>query len=610
VLCVTNLSRFAQPVDLDLSNLEGMIPVEMLGYVEFPPIGRQPYRLTLGPYGFFWLELHGDPEPVEVRPDELKESALTVTNEWESVLDGSGAHRMETILLPDYLPKQRWFGGKSRRVGVTRILDWAALQPSKAALALVEVQYEGGGTEMYLVLLGMMFGQTADELRRAVPNAVISPIASREGSGILHDGVYDDGACAALLLLIENSGEVAMRRGTIRGQPSAAFQELRGTAPLPVRRSSAEQSNTSVLYDDRLILKLFRRQQPGPNPDVEVGRYLTEKAHFEGIPPFAGSIEYAPAEGEPSTLAMLQGLVPNEGDAWKWTLEEVERYYEESAPLPFPDAAETELQDLGELSKNPPSQLARDHIGIYLDSAATLGRRTAELHLALAQPTDDPAFAPEPLTSSDLQNLRADLRKQAASVFEVLKESMSQLPDDAIDVAALVLSRRRPILDHFRLLATESLNAERTRIHGDYHLGQILRAKTNFVILDFEGEPARPIAERRSKQSPLKDVAGMLRSFSYAAYATLINYTARRPEDLTRLEPWARLWERSIAAEFLRAYRERAQGAKFLPSDDNDFRKLLDAHLLDKALYELLYELNNRPAWVRIPLLGILSLPL
>jgi maltose alpha-D-glucosyltransferase/alpha-amylase len=379
---------------------------------------------------------------------------------------------------------------------------------------------------------------------------------------------------------------------------------------LPVRRSSAEQSNTSVLYDDRLILKLFRRQQPGPNPDVEVGRYLTEKAHFQGTPPFAGSIEYVPAEGETSTLVMLQGLVANEGDAWKWTLEEVERYYEESAPLPFPEAAAAELQNPFELSQNPPSQLARNHIGIYLDSAATLGRRTAELHLALAQPTDDPAFAPEPLTSSDLQNLRADLRRQAASVFEVLKGSMSQLPDDVIDIAALVLSRRRPILDHFRLLATDSLNAERTRIHGDYHLGQILRSKTDFVILDFEGEPARPMAERRAKQSPLKDVAGMLRSFSYAAYATLINYTARRPEDLGRLEPWARLWERSIAAEFLRAYREKALGAKFLPSDDNDFRKLLDAHLLDKALYELLYELNNRPAWVRIPLLGILSLPL
>jgi maltose alpha-D-glucosyltransferase / alpha-amylase len=610
VLCVANLSRFAQPVDLDLSKLDGMTPVEMLGYVEFPAIGKQPYRLTLSPYGFLWLELHGEPEPAEIGSDDMKQSPLTVTDEWESVLEGSGAHRLETILLPEFLPKQRWFGSKSRHVGVTRIIDWTVLQPSKCALALVEVQYDGGGAETYLLLLGMMFGESADELRKATPNAVISPVISREGSGILHDGIYDDDACAALLWLIENSHETQMKRGTMRGLPGAAFQEIRGTDPLPVRRSSAEQSNTSVLYDDRLILKLFRRQQPGPNPDVEVGRYLTEKAHFQGTPPLAGSIEYAPAEGEPSTLVMLQGLVANEGDAWKWTLEEVERYYEECAPIPFPEAAAAELQNPAELSQNPPSQLARDHIGIYLESAATLGRRTAELHLALAQPTGDPAFAPEPLTSSDLQNLRADLRKQAASVFEVLKGSMSQLPDDVIDIAALVLSRRRPILDHFRLLATDSLNAERTRIHGDYHLGQILRSKTDFVILDFEGEPARPIAERRAKQSPLKDVAGMLRSFSYAAYATLINYTARRPEDVARLEPWARLWERSIAGEFLRAYREKALAATFLPSDDNDFRKLLDAHLLDKALYELLYELNNRPAWVRIPLLGILSLPL
>jgi maltose alpha-D-glucosyltransferase / alpha-amylase len=260
------------------------------------------------------------------------------------------------------------------------------------------------------------------------------------------------------------------------------------------------------------------------------------------------------------------------------------------------------------LLKEHVSQFVRDHVGIYLDSAATLGSRTAELHMALAQPTDDPAFAPEPLTAQDLETLLADLYQRAASVVNLLKEHVSQLPDDVVDIAAGVLSKRRRILGRFSGLRWDDLQTQRIRIHGDYHLGQILKVKTDFVILDFEGEPARPLAYRRMKQSPLKDVAGMLRSFSYAAYVSLINFTTRHPEDVARLEPWAQLWEHSVSAEFLRAYRVTAQGGAFLPADNVNFRKLLDVFLLDKALYEVLYELNSRPAWVRIPLLGILSL--
>jgi maltose alpha-D-glucosyltransferase/alpha-amylase len=230
------------------------------------------------------------------------------------------------------------------------------------------------------------------------------------------------------------------------------------------------------------------------------------------------------------------------------------------------------------------------------------------LHLALALPTDDPPFAPEPMTAQDLETLLVDLRQRASTVFDLLKERVSSLPDEVVEIAATVLGKRRRILDHFNGLRWDNLRTQRIRVHGDYHLGQVLKVKTDFVILDFEGEPARPLAHRRAKQCPLKDVAGMLRSFSYAAYASLLNYTARHSEDVARLEPWALLWEHSAAAEFLRAYRDTAQGAQFLPLVSSDFRKLLDVFLLDKALYEVLYEMNSRPAWVRIPLMGILSL--
>jgi len=395
--------------------------------------------------------------------------------------------------------------------------------------------------------------------------------------------------------------------------PGLALPALRGTPDMPLApsRSSAEHSNTSIFYGDRLILKLYRRQQPGPNPESELNRYLTETANFDGVPPFAGTIEYEHAGGDSSTLAVLQGLVANEGDGWTLTLEELERYYENCARVPLPEDLETnDGADLVSLSAQPPSPMAHDHVGIALDSMARLGKRTAALHQALAAPSAASAFSPEPLTSDDLNSLLADLREKAAKVFDILRDSVARLPDEMLDLAGLVLGRRKQLLEGFRYAGGHSLRVERTRIHGDYHLGQVLQVRTDYVIVDFEGEPGRTLDERRAKHSPLKDVAAMLRSLSYAAYASLINYAARRPEDFEKLEPWARLWERSAAAEFLRAYRETAAGAAFLPTDEGDLRGLLEVYWLDKVLYELSYELNNRPAWARIPLMGILTLPI
>jgi maltose alpha-D-glucosyltransferase / alpha-amylase len=617
VLCVANLSRFAQPVDLDLSELEGVVPVEMLGYVDFPPIGKQPYRLTLGPYGFFWLELHGESKPVETAAS-LPDSSPLVADTWERLLEGAGRYRLESVLLPEFVSKQRWFGGKARRVRAARMVDWAPLPDSTSVFALVEVQYEKGESDTYFLPLGLAFGKDAEQVHGSFPNSIVASVTSARGTGFLYDATSDDQACAALLSFIEHAKESPSRngKGTIRGLPGAAPETLRGPAEtlLAVRRTSAEQSNTSVLYDARLIMKLFRRQQRGPNPDCEIGRFLTEKAHFDGTAPFAGSIEYAPADGEAETLAMLQGLVANQGDGWTLTLEELSRYYENCARTTWPESQNTSSPALGsdlvDLSEQEPSRLARDHVGIALDSAAALGKRTAQLHLALASDVEDPAFAPEAVTAGDLKSLLDGLRKDAVGVLDLLKDSVAALPDEFIDLAGLALSRRSRILNSFRLTSEEGDMGQRIRIHGDYHLGQVLQVKTDYVILDFEGEPARPIAERRSKFSPVKDVAGMLRSLGYAAYSGLIAHTARRTEDWESLEPWARLWEQSMAAEFLRAYRNTALNAPFLPSSKDGFRKLLAVFLLDKALYELSYELNNRPAWVRIPLMGILSLPL
>jgi len=611
VLCVANLSRFAQPVDLDLSALDCMTPVEMLGYTEFPPITRQPYRLTLAPYEYLWLELHPSTEPASSADAEEPDGPLRIWDGWPSVLDGAGVRRLEQA-LPAFLPKQRWFGAKTRQIESVSVVDWADLEPAKSALVLLEVRYASGDPERYFVPLSLTFGDAASALRQIFPNAVVLPVLSPEGiSGVVHDAVFDDAASSKILSVIEESRELVTKHGVIRGVPAPAFDSARGdrAEPLPPRRSTAEQSNTSILYGSKLILKLFRRLQSGPNMDCEIGEYLTNVVHFTGVPPFAGSIEYSSHDGEPSTLAMLQGLVQNAGDAWRWTDEELQRYYETCASRAFPEElAQQRASSGGASAEQEISQAARDLVGIYLESAAGLGRATANMHLALAAPTTDPRFAPEPLTYQDIRHLLEDLRGKMAKVFEILRDGIAKLPDEFVDRAAFIMSRRRRMLDRFQDLEKEDIVAQRTRIHGDYHLGQVLRVRTDFVILDFEGEPARPLVERRAKQSPLKDVAGMLRSFSYAAYSALLNYTARHPEDFDKLEPWAWLWQRATTSEFLRAYIETAGDAPFLPRGGESFQKLLDAYILDKALYELLYELDNRPTWVGIPLIGISAL--
>ena len=593
VLCVANLSRFAQPVELDLSAYEGMLPVEMLGYVEFPVIRREPYRLTLGPYGFMWFEFHGDPQAMAARASQTLEHdmPLDLSRGWEGLFEGFQRERLETSLLPRFLPAQRWFGSKTRRIVQVRVEDWGPLGDSGAVMTVVKAIYEGGDSEEYALPLATRFGEAADALLADAPAAVVSGVTTGERIGVLYDALRDDPACMTLLGSIESSSGVPTQRGSVRGVPGTVLQAIRGSAQdqLAPRRTTGEQSNTSVIYGDRLILKLFRRLQPGTNPDCEVDRFLTERAGFDHVPPFAGELEYD-RDGTSTTLALLQGLVASDGDGWTAALDELHRYFEAWVPKPFPTHA-----------PDP-----REFVGIYLDVAATLGRRTAQLHLALATGSDDTAFSPEDLTPEHMARLASEFHDRALRTFDHLKDNLPRLPDEAVEEAGLVLRRRRDILSALQQLPP-GMGGRRIRVHGDYHLGQVLRVKNDYVILDFEGEPTKPLADRRTKHSPLKDVAGMLRSFSYAAYAALLNYAARRPEAVDQLEPWARLWEQSTCAEFLRAYRETIAPGNLLPESPTEADSLLRAYLVDKALYELRYELDNRPNWVRIPLWGLSS---
>jgi len=401
--------------------------------------------------------------------------------------------------------------------------------------------------------------------------------------------------------------------GVLVARASTALREMKLPRGLESRVGSAEQSNTSIIYGDKLILKLFRRLQVGENPDVEIGRFLTEVANFKRIAPFLGEMSITSSTGEKTTVAMLQGLVANDGDGWAWFLHELSGFYGSLAhqrpgtEIPVPTFAE---------AKRAPEEF-RKVSGPALDAAELLGRRTAEMHLALSASESEPAFAPEKTTRGDLEAVAGQVEMQIRSALDALKSKFATLDDGTGDSAAILLSQKAKLLERSRAITKIEAAGERIRIHGDYHLGQTLRVKAgsgedrlgDFILLDFEGEPARTLAERRGKQSPLKDVAGMLRSFSYAAFAGLKKYVEEHPDaPVDYAHEWAKAWQNAAGGEFLIAYRETIAAKPELLPGPAGTQKLLDAYLLEKASYELLYELNNRPQWLHIPIAGILNL--
>jgi len=733
VLCVANLSRFAQPVSLDLSDYAGNEPVEMLGYVPFPTIDKTPYALTLAPYSFLWLEI----QPPAVQPEPaLDPQALHAVERtghesllraylgggWPAFMAGQGAALLDSE-LPAWLLRQRWFGAKTRKIQSVRVLDWIELptptdaenMPSDTlsarvrnapALIFVEIAYSDGALDTYQAPLAFSCGPDAEDVSANHANSVLATLSAGADVWLLHDAATREDFRQSLLALIRQnatltveasssgfdagdvtliqmpaanaadreaalesgqepelaslpvepvpisaqpgeaaapprndaqiahaaapqklapresplSGEPAPNAGRLEARATTSFEAAASGKTLSSRVGSAEQSNTSILYGDQFILKLFRRLQPGENPDVEIGRFLTETAQFPRIAPFLGEISLLTTASEKTTVAMLQGLVKNQGDGWQWFQDQLTRFFQDIARQPKPPAA----PGPGFLNDREPPREVTEFAASSLAAAALLGQRTAEMHLALATSTQDSAFAAEPFAAEDLEQDARRMDVQITSTLEALRIKLSTLKDFIADDAALLLSRRIDLFARANAITSQAAAGQRIRIHGDYHLGQTLvtgagpaepasEAAIDFVLLDFEGEPARRLSERRQKQSPLKDVAGMMRSISYAAYSGLNRYFTDHPEverspAREAITAWAILWQNSVSSAFLKSYRESiAANPALLPSAQQS-QALLSAYLLEKALYELLYELNNRPAWLRIPLAGILAL--
>ncbi|WP_413203762.1 maltose alpha-D-glucosyltransferase [Rhodospirillum sp. A1_3_36] len=605
ILCVANLSRASQPVELDLSEFVGRVPVEMLGNSPFPPIGELNYFITLQAYGFYWFHLtQGEEGPSWHEPyvNALPELQTLVLSEgWASLSKDDNAKRLSHDILPDFLANQRWFSGKEFTVDRVDSIDQAILPNGGEMgwlITLLKAEFKGGeGGQSYQMPLEVSWESKEEDPLPSVLPFTLGRVRRFNRVGALHDAMAGTGFSAAVVRAMADGLVVPTQGGgQMRFTPTRALEEYEIPGSDLVERLGREQSNTSMLVGPDMVLKVYRRIEAGTHPEVEIGRFLTDVAGFENAPPLLGSMELVDANGHETALAVLQGFVRNQGDGWEYFMDYLKRFLEERT-----------LVNYDEENAFPFDTETSPH-GLAFSLAETLGRRVAELHQALAMETTDPAFAPEPVTEADMEFWRSQIRSQSIQARAALIRALPTLPADMVGKVTAMVDQWQAVdaLIETPIPLPEGL--VKTRYHGDLHLGQVVVVKDDFQILDFEGEPIRGLSERRAKQSPLKDVAGMVRSFNYVACAAVAANLETHGESRVDLAGLAAQWEAGCLQAFMVGYGLGIAACPSVPHEAESLEGMLALFTLEKALYEVAYEAANRPTWLHIPIQGVARL--
>jgi len=603
VLVVANLSRHVQPASIDLAEFSGLHPREVLGHATFPVIGDAPYLLTVGPHDFYWISLAPQDEDAAPR-DEMPRITLRtgdVRGVWRA------RAQLQRALISD-ITNRRWFRSKAQTIRDGEILDLVEMPQSGARLAFLRLEYVEAPGETYLMPLAIAVGEDASRIQAELAPSVIAEVMGLSSPAVLYDGMQMPELALELLRLASSRRKVGGRdvklyNGRIRG--SGGLPKL--VADSQIRMGALEQTNSSVFFGEELMMKLFRKVEPGLNPEVEVGRFLTEQARFANTPRARGLV-VAEHDRSESAIAFFQEYVPSQRNLFDHTFD--------GAVLTL----ETILARRDELGAAPRSRHpldisekdldgARELMGSYLVEAALLGRRTAEMHMTLASDPLDPVFAPEPMSALQQRSLYQAIRSTVRTSISLLRRRRGHLPVLGSEPADRVIAAEAELLDLLQGITRGRIECDRIRIHGDYHLGQVLFTGNDFYIIDFEGEPQRPLTQRRLRRLALRDVAGMVRSYHYAMVMAFhqVQESGLDEEQRAGLFDWAHALHQWMSSSFLGGYLETVEGASILPADPAQVRLLLDALVLEKAAYELEYEINNRPDWVEIPLRGILD---
>ena len=561
VLCVANLSRTPQAVELDLSEWRGRQPVELLGRSAFPPIGELPYLLTLQGYSFYWFELLTTAaEAANLRTAPPEFLTLVMPHGWPDLFRQHNLPQLEGDAVPAFLPRQRWFGAKDQKVKAASVLARCEItrppedgQAAETFMAgVVEAQLARGERQRYFLPLAAIWSSADTEARQALVPVTLAELRQFRREGALVDALSQDGFALAFMEAIRQDATMRLEgAGEIRFRKTPLFDQVALPERLIARRSGAEQSNSSIVFDDYGMLKIYRRLQSGPHPEIEMSRFLVERAGFANTPPLLAFMELdLDGDGQQThALGVLFGFVRNQGDGWTQALNYLTRYLDDAlstgtraSDLPDPDV-------------------------FFLSLARQLGIRTAEMHRALAEGgRDDPDFAPEPITAEDIGQWRRELEAAAADMLAKLERERARLPASAQELVERLIAERDRLFHQIRTLIPHEVEAQKTRYHGDFHLGQVLAVKNDFFIIDFEGEPARPLADRRRKSSPLRDVAGMIRSFDYASFTAVRQLAEARPAAEPRMLELAEAWRQRAVDGFRAAYRKAMRGCAAYPA--------------------------------------------
>jgi maltose alpha-D-glucosyltransferase/alpha-amylase len=618
ILVVANLSRFTQCVELDLSKHRDSVPVEVFGRNRFPAITEQPYLLSLGQHAFQWFHL---------QPREQSQESFAVATRVENIpvlnvdaMEIFSAATRATIarLLPRMLRARPWFASKKRTIRQVIVGDVIPLPETSAHILLVNIEYTDGDPDTLTIPLSLATGDQAETILRDQLHAVLAKLQGLpDPQSILYGAVFDREFSDALLKAMLRRRRIKGERGDIVGMHTRAFREAWGRvhSNLEPQPQTLDTHKILVTLGEDFVLTLYREVGSGPNPDREMGEFLTNNTNFTHIAQTLGAIEYRVAQDEAeeiTTLGTLTTYQQNAADAWSYTLDHLGLFFERALAIGEDDPR---LKDLAmgtpfALASQPVPPIINELFGGHSQAAVLLGQRTAELHIALSSHPEMPEFAPEPFTEFYRHGLYHGFLAQMTKSLETLRQHVDLLSGAAQDEAQRVLEKRDTLQERFIALRDTRISGMRTRHHGDFHLANVLYTGSDFVITNFDGDYTRPMSERRIKRSPIKDVASMVRSLHYVSHAVLFNHV---PGIVTtqdadwRLERWAKTWYQWVSALFLQGYFKTAGAAGCLPKTQAEVKVLLDAYTLEKGLLEVEYELENRPDWVRIPLHGILE---
>ena len=610
ILVVANLSRFSQSAHLKLDDFGGYIPLEIFSKNKFPEIKEgEPYFFTLSPYAYHWFHLQKAHKDVE----EHSSTPELEVADWTDVVKAGSKTSFEENGLYPYLMKTRWFSGKAKTIQNVQITDFTEVESEHALFfnLLIEVSYETGMPDLYQMPLAYAPIAEGEQIIENFPKSFICRINTDSGKGILYDALYNQHFQNFLLKGFIKSEKENLKTGNIRFEGLKDFHPgHKKYAVLKPRILSANHNNTILAYDNHFILKYFRKLEKSENPDLQMNRYFFENGGFSKVPKLLGSVEWN-IGSDTVVVAMVQEYVQNQGNAWSYMLENLRSYNDRILELNHKDLPKFEI--LGDLV-NPVSfdklpSAIQEIIGMPMaERARLLGVRTAEMHLTLSQELKNPGFIPEEFSLHYQRSLFSSLQSLVRGAYQSLDKQLEYLPENIRKEADKVFSLRSEILDVLKRIYKNKFEAVKIRNHGDFHLEQVLFTGKDFVITDFEGESSRSFSERRLKRSPLRDVAGMIRSFHYVAYSGLVGNNQHSDDEIKLLQPWAEHWFHYMSGFFIKAYLEKVQGSNFIPTVEEDLTAMLETFILEKAIYELNYELNNRPDWVLIPILGIQSI--